>query len=185
MITLDFFKKLLDVDITDTENDDLLQFILDSAVRFVTQETGVLFSETERTETILGDDDVCLFLQNRPLNNIVSVTEYYTSGNEGVDITDEIGIDDNQFSIIYRKNGIFYVQYKYVIKYNTGYAGDAIPKDLEYCVYQIGLKLFGLSDNIKNGVSKVTLADGTSTIIDYSLLPDAIMTILNNYRVKF
>ena len=185
MITLDFFKKLLDVDLEDTDNDDLLQFILNSAIRFVTQETGVLFEETDCNDVILGNDDACLFLQNRPLKSIESVNEYYISGDSGVDVTDSIGIDDSQFSIIYRKDSIFYNQYKYDIKYKAGYANDSIPDDLEYCVYQIALKLFGMSDNIKNGVSKITLADGTSTIIDYSLLPDAIMTILNNYRVKF
>lgn len=187
MITLDFFKTLLDVDLDDTDSDDFLQFILDSAKRFVTQETGVLLEKTNVVDTVLGNDVVFMYLKNRPLNSIIKVTEYYISSDEGVDITDSIKIDDVQFGIIYRDNSYFYSQYKYVIEYNAGYSNseDTIPKDLEFAIYQIGLKLFGISNNIKEGVTKVQTADGNSFTIDYNLLPDAILQILNAYRLHF
>lgn len=177
MITLDNFKTLLDIDLNDTDYDNLLNNILNSAIVFVENECNLKLSVVEVEDLYILKGSNIIALYSRPLIEIMSAkyTSNLVSG-EFIDVVDNIDVLDIEESIVLlNNNNKGYLK----IKYRAGY--NSIPSDLEYAIYQIAIKMYSLSSLVKNGVSRVSSSEGNFTI-DFSLVPKGVVGILDKYR---
>lgn len=167
------------LNITTTDNDWILNILLDCANDYVVWFLGRSLNASEYTEYQNGDGQRDFILSNYPVNTLTGI--YRNIGDNETEDWEEV--DPTKYKLEAKTGKIFLNFYKargfqnYKIVYNAGY--ETIPGDLKLAT----LKIAGGYYNKRNTdwISSESVA-GDSISFNVNDIGGDVLNILNNYR---
>jgi len=167
-------KNVLGIDPTDTSIDPLLGNLLEQVITEVESLTGAVIGRTEEAEEYLLVDDGAwkVIVSRKPVVSLAAVEDYET----GEDLTEECKVWDAEKGIIGLVSPDDSLPSVVRVVYTAGY--EDIPGWLASILMKGVLNLYGKTDMLKQGASRISTPDGTIVFSDSGILPDSDIDLL-------
>lgn len=196
LVTLEETKQWLDIPITDTSKDTILNIYIDGVSEMILGMIGRDILAKDYVEKYAGTNSNALILKNYPINSVAAVKYIIDNSVVGELQSDEYDINSKS-GILYKdlawwKTGgstfmcrkINYPRRHIRVEYNAGYA--TTPADLKLLCLQLIQGQYGMdnSEGANEGLKSYAISDVRMEWKDEIKLTQQQINIINNYRSK-